>query len=156
MLTISKRGYEMPESPIRKLVPFAEDAKKRGTKVFHLNIGQPDIKTPEIALNAIKTNQLKVVEYSHSAGNIGYREKLAKYYQNININIDANDILITTGGSEAITFSFLTCLNPGEEVIIPEPFYANYNGFAVSAGVTVKPITSSIENGFALPPIEEI
>jgi len=145
----------MPESPIRKLVPFAEDAKKRGTKVFHLNIGQPDIKTPEVALNAIKNNELKVVEYSHSAGNVGYRQKLAKYYQNIDINIDENDILITTGGSEAITFAFLTCLNPGDEVIIPEPFYANYNGFAVSAGVSVKPITSTIENGFALPSIEE-
>ena len=155
MLTISNRGNEMPESPIRKLVPFAEDAKKRGTKVFHLNIGQPDIKTPEVALNAIKNNELKVVEYSHSAGNVGYRQKLAKYYQNIDINIDENDILITTGGSEAITFAFLTCLNPGDEVIIPEPFYANYNGFAVSAGVSVKPITSTIENGFALPSIEE-
>jgi len=145
----------MPESPIRKLVPFAEDAKKRGTKVFHLNIGQPDIKTPEVALNAIKNNELKVVEYSHSAGNVGYRQKLAKYYQNIDIDIDENDILITTGGSEAITFAFLTCLNPGDEIIIPEPFYANYNGFAVSAGVSVKPITSTIDNGFALPSIEE-
>jgi len=155
MLSISNRGNEMPESPIRKLVPFAEDAKKRGTKVFHLNIGQPDIKTPEVALNAIKNNELKVVEYSHSAGNVSYRKKLAKYYQNIDINIDENDILITTGGSEAITFAFLTCLNPGDEVIIPEPFYANYNGFAVSAGVSVKPITSTIENGFALPSVEE-
>jgi len=155
MLTISNRGNEMPESPIRKLVPFAEDAKKRGTKVFHLNIGQPDIKTPDVALNAIKNNELKVVEYSHSAGNVSYRQKLAKYYQNIDINIDENEILITTGGSEAITFAFLTCLNPGDEVIIPEPFYANYNGFAVSAGVTVKPITSTIENGFALPSVEE-
>ena len=155
MLTISNRGNEMPESPIRKLVPFAEDAKKRGTKVFHLNIGQPDIKTPEVALNAIKNNELKVVEYSHSAGNVGYRQKLAKYYQNIDIDIDENDILITTGGSEAITFAFLTCLNPGDEIIIPEPFYANYNGFAVSAGVSVKPITSTIDNGFALPSIEE-
>ncbi len=145
----------MPESPIRKLVPYAEKAKQKGVKVYYLNIGQPDIKTPEIALNAIKNNNLKVVEYSHSAGNIGYRKKLAKYYQNIDINIDENDILITTGGSEAITFAFLTCLNPGEEVIIPEPFYANYNGFAVSAGVVVKPITSSIETGFALPKIEE-
>ncbi len=155
MLTISNRGNEMPESPIRKLVPFAEDAKKRGTKVYHLNIGQPDIKTPDVALNAIKNNELKVVEYSHSAGNISYRKKLAKYYQNIDININENDILITTGGSEAITFAFLTCLNPGDEVVIPEPFYANYNGFAVSAGVTVKPITSTIDNSFALPSIEE-
>ena len=155
MLTISNRGNEMPESPIRKLVPFAEEAKKRGVKVFHLNIGQPDIKTPDVALNAIKNNNLKVVEYSHSAGNVGYRQKLSKYYQNIDINIDENDILITTGGSEAITFAFLTCLNPGDEIIIPEPFYANYNGFAVSAGVCVKPITSTIETGFALPSIEE-
>jgi aspartate aminotransferase len=155
MLNISKRGMEMPESPIRKLVPYADKAKKRGTKVYHLNIGQPDIKTPDVALNAIKNNDLRVVEYSHSAGNVGYRQKLAKYYQNININIDENDILITTGGSEAITFAFLTCLNPGDEVIIPEPFYANYNGFAVSAGIKVVPITSKIENGFALPSIDE-
>jgi len=155
MLSISKRGMEMPESPIRKLVPYAEHAKKRGTKVYHLNIGQPDIKTPDIALNAIRNSDIKVVEYSHSAGNITYRQKLAKYYQNINIHVDEDDILITTGGSEAITFAFLSCLNPGDEVIIPEPFYANYNGFAVSAGVKVVPITSKIEDGFALPPIEE-
>jgi len=155
MLSISKRGSEMPESPIRKLVPFAEHAKKRGTKVYHLNIGQPDIKTPDVALNAIRNSDLKVVEYSHSAGNVSYRQKLAKYYQNINIHIDEDDILITTGGSEAITFAFLSCLNPGDEVIIPEPFYANYNGFAVAAGVKVVPITSKIEDGFALPPIEE-
>jgi len=145
----------MPESPIRKLVPYAENAKKKGIKVYHLNIGQPDIKTPEVAIEAIKNTDLKVVEYSHSAGNLSYRQKLAKYYQNIDIDIDENDILITTGGSEAITFAFMTCLNPGDEVIIPEPFYANYNGFAVQAGVNVKPITSKIENGFALPPVEE-
>ena len=155
MLSISKRGSEMPESPIRKLVPFAEHAKKRGTKVYHLNIGQPDIKTPDVALNAIRNSDLKVVEYSHSAGNLSYRQKLAKYYQNIKIHIDEDDILITTGGSEAITFAFLSCLNPGDEVIIPEPFYANYNGFAVSAGIKVVPITSKIEDGFALPPVEE-
>jgi len=155
MLSISKRGSEMPESPIRKLVPFAEHAKKRGTKVYHLNIGQPDIKTPDVALNAIRNSDLKVVEYSHSAGNVSYRQKLAKYYQNIKIHIDEDDILITTGGSEAITFAFLSCLNPGDEVIIPEPFYANYNGFAVSAGIKVVPITSKIEDGFALPPVEE-
>lgn len=155
MLSISKRGMEMPESPIRKLVPFAEHAKKRGTKVYHLNIGQPDIKTPDVALNAIRNSDLRVVEYSHSAGNVSYRQKLAKYYQNIKIHIDEDDILITTGGSEAITFAFLSCLNPGDELIIPEPFYANYNGFAVSAGVKVVPITSKIEDGFALPPIEE-
>jgi aspartate aminotransferase len=155
MLSISKRGMEMPESPIRKLVPFAEHAKKRGTKVYHLNIGQPDIKTPDVALSAIRNSDLRVVEYSHSAGNVSYRQKLAKYYQNIKIHIDEDDILITTGGSEAITFAFLSCLNPGDELIIPEPFYANYNGFAVSAGVKVVPITSKIEDGFALPPIEE-
>ena len=145
----------MPASPIRKLVPFAEEAKSRGTKVYHLNIGQPDIKTPEVALDAIRNIDLKVVEYSHSAGIISYRKKLATMYQDININVDENEILVTAGGSEAITFAFLTCLNPGDEVIIPEPFYANYNGFAVSAGVEVKPIGSSIEEGFALPAIEE-
>jgi len=123
--------------------------------VYHLNIGQPDIKTPEVALDAIRNIDLKVVEYSHSAGIESYRKKLAKMYQNIDINVDENEILVTAGGSEAITFAFLTCLNPGDEVIIPEPFYANYNGFAVSAGVVVKPIRSSIEDGFALPAIEE-
>ncbi|MBK3518295.1 pyridoxal phosphate-dependent aminotransferase [Carboxylicivirga marina] len=155
MPNISDRGQQMPASPIRKLVPFAEAAKAKGTKVYHLNIGQPDIKTPEVALDAIRNIDLKVVEYSHSAGIVSYRQKLAKMYQNININVDENEILVTAGGSEAITFAFLTCLNPGDEVIIPEPFYANYNGFAVSAGVEVKPIRSSIEEGFALPAIEE-
>ncbi len=155
MLNISQRGKEMPESPIRKLVPYAEAAKRRGTKVYHLNIGQPDIKTPEVAINAIKNTDITVVEYSHSAGNLSYRQKLAKYYQNINIDVNENEILITTGGSEAIIFAFMTCLNPGDEVIIPEPFYANYNGFAVQAGVKIKPITSNIENGFALPAVEE-
>ncbi len=155
MPNISDRGKQMPASPIRKLVPFADQAKSRGTKVYHLNIGQPDIKTPEVALDAIRNIDLKVVEYSHSAGIESYRKKLAKMYQDININVDENEILVTAGGSEAITFAFLTCLNPGDEVIIPEPFYANYNGFAVSAGVVVKPIRSSIEEGFALPAIEE-
>ncbi|TRX64240.1 pyridoxal phosphate-dependent aminotransferase [Carboxylicivirga sp. M1479] len=155
MPNISDRGQQMPASPIRKLVPFAEEAKARGTKVYHLNIGQPDIKTPEVALDAIRNIDLKVVEYSHSAGIVSYRQKLAKMYQSININVDENEIMVTAGGSEAITFAFLTCLNPGDEVIIPEPFYANYNGFAVSAGVEVKPIRSSIEDGFALPAIEE-
>jgi len=155
MPNISDRGQQMPASPIRKLVPYAEAAKSRGTKVYHLNIGQPDIKTPEVALDAIRNIDLKVVEYSHSAGIESYRKKLAKMYQNIDINVDENEILVTAGGSEAITFAFLTCLNPGDEVIIPEPFYANYNGFAVSAGVVVKPIRSSIEDGFALPAIEE-
>jgi len=145
----------MPSSPIRKLVPFADDAKRRGIKVYHLNIGQPDIPTPECALNAVRNAKIDVIEYSHSAGNESYRKKLAKYYQGIGINVDHNEMLITTGGSEAITFALMTCLNPGDEVLIPEPFYANYNGFAVSAGVIVKPITSSIKTDFALPPVEE-
>ena len=155
MPTISNRGQQMPASPIRKLVPYAETAKSKGVKVYHLNIGQPDIKTPEVALDAIRNIDLKVVEYSHSAGIESYRRKLAKSYQAIDINVDHNEIMVTAGGSEAITFAFLSCLNPGDEVIIPEPFYANYNGFAVSAGVIVKPIQSSIEDGFALPAIEE-
>ncbi|TAJ12815.1 pyridoxal phosphate-dependent aminotransferase [Marinilabiliaceae bacterium JC017] len=155
MPTISERGQNMPSSPIRKLVPYAEEAKARGVKVYHLNIGQPDIKTPEVAMDAIRNVDMKVVEYSHSAGIESYRKKLAKYYQNLDIQVDHNDLLVTAGGSEAITFAFMSCLNPGDEVIIPEPFYANYNGFAVSAGIVVKPITSCIENGFALPAIEE-
>jgi aspartate aminotransferase len=145
----------MPASPIRKLVPYAEEAKAKGVKVYHLNIGQPDIKTPEVAMNAIRNVDLEVVEYSHSAGIESYRRKLAKYYQNINIQVDHNDLMVTAGGSEAITFAFMSCLNAGDEMIIPEPFYANYNGFAVAAGVVIKPIESTIENGFALPPIEE-
>ena len=155
-MQISERGNMMPESPIRKLVPYAEAAKKKGRKVYHLNIGQPDIVTPQVALDAVKNLDEKVIAYSHSAGNEKYRKKLAKYYNNIGIDIDYTDILITTGGSEAITFSFLTCLNPGDEVIIPEPFYANYNGFATSAGVKIVPVTSSIKNDFALPSIDEI
>lgn len=145
----------MPASPIRKLVPFAEAAKKKGIKVFHLNIGQPDIKTPEKAMDAVRNCNIEILEYSHSAGNESYRKKLVEYYAKNNINISASDIIITTGGSEAILFGFLSCLNPGDEVIVPEPFYANYNGFAVQAGVTVVPISSSIETGFALPPIED-
>jgi len=155
MPQISQKGQLMPASPIRKLVPYAEEAKKRGVKVYHLNIGQPDIPTPEVALTAIKNLNEKVIEYSHSAGNESYRKGLAKYYQSVGIQVGHNEMLITTGGSEAITFAFLSTLNPGDEVIIPEPFYANYNGFAVSAGVVVKPITSSISNDFALPAIEE-
>jgi aspartate aminotransferase len=155
MPQISQKGQMMPASPIRKLVPYAEEAKRKGHKVYHLNIGQPDIPTPEVALDAVKNITEKVIEYSHSAGNESYRKGLAKYYQGVNIDVDHTEMLITTGGSEAITFAFLSTLNPGDEVIIPEPFYANYNGFAVSAGVVVKPITSSIENDFALPPIEE-
>jgi len=145
----------MPASPIRRLVPYAEAAKKKGRKVYHLNIGQPDIKTPEVALDAVKNMKETVIEYSHSAGNLSYREGLAKYYKSVDIDVTPEEIMITTGGSEAITFAFLSTLNPGDEIIIPEPFYANYNGFAVSAGVVVKPITSSIDNDFALPPVEE-
>lgn len=155
MPSISKRGLSMPQSPIRKLVPFAEKAKAKGRKVYHLNIGQPDIETPEIGLNAVKENYLKVIEYSHSAGIESYRKKLAEYYQTNNIPVDKNELIITCGGSEAIMFGFMSCLNPGDEVIIPEPFYANYNGFAITADVAIKPITSSIENGYALPPIAE-
>jgi len=145
----------MPASPIRKLVPFAEEAKKRGIKIYHLNIGQPDIETPEIAMNAIRNTDLKVVEYSHSAGIPSYRKKLCEYYKRFNIDITPDEIIVANGGSEAILFALQTCLNPGEEIIIPEPFYANYNGFAVNSGVTVKPINSSIETGFALPPIAD-
>ena len=156
MLQISKRGIEMPASPIRKLVPFAEAAKKRGTKVYHLNIGQPDIETPKMVLDAVRHSDFKVLEYSHSAGNESYRKKLVGYYKSVGIDVNEKQIIITTGGSEAILFGFMACLDAGDEVIIPEPFYANYNGFAVEAGVTVVPITSYIENGFALPPIEDI
>jgi aspartate aminotransferase len=155
MLSISHRGEQMPPSPIRKLVPFAEAAKKRGTKVYHLNIGQPDIETPPAILDAVRNADIKVLEYSHSAGNESYRRKLVKYYQSVGINVSYDQIMITTGGSEAIMFGFFTCFNPGDEVIVPEPFYANYNGFACAAGVNVVPITSHIENGFALPPIED-
>jgi aspartate aminotransferase len=154
MLTISQRGQQMPPSPIRKLVPYAEAAKKRGTQVYHLNIGQPDIETPKAILDAVRHVDFKVLEYSHSAGNESYRRKLVDYYRKVGINVTHEQIIITTGGSEAILFGFMACLDPGDEVIIPEPFYANYNGFAVEAGVVVKPITSYIENGFALPPIE--
>lgn len=152
---ISDRGTQMPASPIRKLVPFAEAAKKKGIKVYHLNIGQPDIPTPEVALKAIRNYDEKVIEYSHSAGNESYRKKLATYYQKIGINIECNDIIITTGGSEAISFALKCCLNPGDEVIIPEPFYTNYNAFALDAGVKIIPITSDIKTGFALPDIAE-
>ena len=155
MLKISNRGQEMPSSPIRKLVPFAEAAKKKGTKVFHLNIGQPDIETPALCLDAVKNANFKVLEYSHSAGNESYRIKLVTYYAKNDIHITPNEIIITTGGSEAILFGFMACLDAGDEVIIPEPFYANYNGFAIQADVIVKPISSSIETGFALPPIED-
>lgn len=155
MLTISHRGIEMPASPIRKLVPFAEAAKKKGTKVYHLNIGQPDIETPPSIMEAVRQCRLPVLEYSHSAGNESYRKKLVEYYAKNNIHITHNDIIVTAGGSEAILFGFMACLDAGDEVIIPEPFYANYNGFAIQADVVVKPIRSNIETGFALPPIED-
>ena len=155
MLTTSQRGKQMPPSPIRKLVPYAEAAKKKGIKVYHLNIGQPDIETPPAIMDAVRNADIKVLEYSHSAGNESYRRKLVEYYKKVGIDVSHDQILITTGGSEAIMFGFFTCLNPGDEVIIPEPFYANYNGFACAAGVNVVPITSRIETGFALPPIED-
>ncbi|TAF55729.1 MAG: pyridoxal phosphate-dependent aminotransferase [Sphingobacteriia bacterium] len=156
MLPISQRGNAMPASPIRKLVPFAEAAKKRGTKVYHLNIGQPDIETPKAVLDAVRHSDFKVLEYSHSAGNESYRKKLVQYYASVGVQVNANQIIVTTGGSEAIQFGFMACLDPGDEVIIPEPFYANYNGFAVAAGVNVVPVTSHIQNGFALPPMAEL
>src|SRR3954463_16142537 len=155
MLTISHRGQAMPASPIRKLVPFAEAAKKKGIHVYHLNIGQPDIETPKMVLDAVRNSDFTILEYSHSAGNESYRKKLVKYYESVGIHVDYNQIIITTGGSEAILFGFMACLDAGDEVIIPEPFYANYNGFAVEAGINVVPITSYIEDGFALPPIED-
>ena len=155
MLKPSSRGEQMPASPIRKLVPFAEEAKKRGVKVHHLNIGQPDIETPPIVLDAVRHADIKVLAYSHSAGNESYRKKLVEYYEKVGIKLDAGEIIITTGGSEAIVFGMMACLDEGDEIIIPEPFYANYNGFAVMAGVKIVPITSHIENGFALPPIAE-
>jgi aspartate aminotransferase len=156
MPKISDKAVAMPASPIRKLVPFSEAAKKRGTTVYHLNIGQPDIETPDVALNAIKNFDEKVLEYSHSAGFESYRKKLSAYYLKTGVNVQPEDIIITTGGSEALIFGFMTTCNPGDEVIIPEPFYANYNGFAVTAGLNVVPVTANIENGFALPPVEEI
>lgn len=152
---ISIKGQQMPASPIRKLVPYAEEAKKRGIKVYHLNIGQPDIPTPEVSLNAIRNFDQKVVAYSHSAGILSYREKLVGYYKKNNINITPDDIIVTAGGSEAILIAISTIMDPGDEIIIPEPFYANYNGFSVNAGAKVVPIPSSIKDGFALPPIEE-
>lgn len=156
MPKISSKAVAMPASPIRKLVPFAEVAKKRGTTVFHLNIGQPDVKTPKVVLDKMHNLDLDVVEYSHSAGFQSYREGLAGYYGGLGIDLDPNtDIIITTGGSEALIFAFQTCMEPGDEVIIPEPFYANYNAFAITAGVQVVPVTSSIETGFSLPSIEE-
>ena len=155
MPKVSAKGNNMPASPIRKLVPFAEAAKNRGTKIYHLNIGQPDIETPPEMLNAVKNADIKVLEYSHSAGIESYRKKLAKYYNDFSIAINYTDIIITTGGSEAIEIAMMTCFNEGDEIIIPEPFYANYNGFSCAADVKVIPVKSSIESGFALPAISE-
>ena len=155
MPSISKKGQLMPESPIRKLVPYAENAKKRGTKVIHLNIGQPDIKTPKVALDAVKNNNLEVVAYSRTEGSDTYRKKIAAYYLKNNINVIANEIIVTTGGSEALSFIMGSIADASDEIIIPEPFYANYNGFATAAGITVVPVISKIEDNFALPPIEE-
>ena len=155
MPKISSKGLKMPQSPIRKLVPFAEEAKKRGIKVYHLNIGQPDIETPSVALDAVKNTNMQVLSYARSEGSEVYREKLVNYYKQNEIEVTANDIVVTTGGSEALLFTIGSITDYGDEIIIPEPFYANYNGFATSNGVKVKPIVSSIEDGFALPDIAE-
>jgi len=155
MPKISIKGHKMPASPIRKLVPFAEIAKSKGRKVYHLNIGQPDIKTPELALDAVRNITDKVIEYSHSAGNESYRRKLAKYYESVGIYVDYTEILITTGGSEALLFALQSTLDPGDEVIVPEPFYANYTAFATMASINIIPVTSTIEDGFALPSLEK-
>jgi aspartate aminotransferase len=155
MPSISDKAHHMPASPIRKLVPFAEAAKKAGRKVYHLNIGQPDIETPQVVRDRMKELDIRVVEYSNSEGMLAYREGLAGYYKSKGIDLGVENIMVTTGGSEALVFGFMTCFNPGDEVIIPEPFYANYNGFAVMAGVKVVPVTASLETGFALPPIAE-
>lgn len=153
MPKISTKGQQMPESPIRKLVPYSEIAKKKGHKVYHLNIGQPDIKTPEVALNAVKNADITVLEYSHSAGFESYRNKLSQYYQTHGLPINVSDIIITTGGSEALLFAMGSTMDQGDEIIIPEPFYANYNGFSTASGVKVVPVISTIDEGFALPPI---
>lgn len=155
MPKISKKGQKMPESPIRKLVPYAEEAYKQGKTVFHLNIGQPDIKTPEIALDAVRSSSLNILAYSRSEGSEGFRKKIAGYYRKYNINISHQDIIVTTGGSEALLFAFGTIMDSEDEIIIPEPFYANYNGFSTASGVKIVPVISKIDNNFALPPIEE-
>ncbi|MBK8846623.1 MAG: pyridoxal phosphate-dependent aminotransferase [Bacteroidetes bacterium] len=155
MPAISEKAKHMPPSPIRKLVPFAEQAKREGVKIFHLNIGQPDIETPKVMLDALRHHQLKVVEYSHSAGIESYRRKLTTYYAEFGIALDYTDIMITTGGSEAIEIGMMTCLNEGDEIIVTEPYYANYNGFSCQAGITVKAVPASIDTGFALPPVSE-
>ncbi|MBQ0080337.1 MAG: pyridoxal phosphate-dependent aminotransferase [Alistipes sp.] len=156
MPQLSERAVRMPSSPIRKLAPLAEEAKKRGVKVYHLNIGQPDLDSPSVALQALKTINRTILEYSPSDGFLSLREKLVGYYDQYQIKLTAEDIIITTGGSEAVLFAFMTCLNPGDEIIVPEPAYANYMAFAISAGAIIRPITSSIEDGFALPSIERL
>ncbi|PAM95538.1 aspartate aminotransferase [Flavobacterium sp. IR1] len=156
MPTISSKGRNMPESPIRKLAPFADAAKQKGTKVYHLNIGQPDIKTPEVAIEAVKNIDLTIIEYSPSAGYESYRKKLAKFYQRQNVNVNPEDIIVTTGGSEALLFALATITDPGDEIIIPEPFYANYHAFASSTSATVVPVISTLETGFALPSIDTV
>ena len=155
MPKISERGQIMPASPIRKLVPLANKAKKRGIKVYHLNIGQPDLPTPEVGLDAARHIDRKVLEYSPSEGIYSFREKLVGYYAKFNINVNVDDIIITTGGSEAVLFAFMACLDPGDEIIVPEPAYANYMAFAISAGAIIKTLPSSIDEGFALPPVEK-
>ena len=155
MPQISGRGMEMPESPIRKLAPLSDAAKKRGVHVYHLNIGQPDLPTPQVALDAIKNIDRRILEYSPSAGYRSYREKLVGYYERFNINLTADDIIVTAGGSEAVLFAFLSCLNPGDEIIVPEPAYANYMAFAISAGAVIRTVTTTIEEGFSLPKVEK-
>ncbi len=156
MPVLSERGRYMPPSPIRKLVPYAEAAKEKGIYVYHINIGQPDIKTPETILNAFRQHSLEVIPYGHSAGLWEYRDELVKYYSRFDIHVNSDEILVTNGGSEAIIFAMISIADPGDEIIIPEPFYTNYNGFAIEAGVKIVPVTSKIENGFKLPPIFEI
>ena len=155
MPKMSHKGINMPESPIRKLVPYAEEAHKKGRKVYYLNIGQPDIKTPSIAIEAVKNISLDILAYSRSEGSEDYRKKIAEYYKRNSINVTHNDIIVTTGGSEALLFAFGSIMDEDDEIIIPEPFYANYNGFSTASGVKVVPVISKIENNFALPPIEE-
>ena len=155
MPLISEKGKQMPASPIRKLVPYAEEAKRKGVKVYHLNIGNPDLPTPALALDAIKHLDMTTIQYGHSAGDEVLRNKMAKYYHHVGIEVDPSDILVTTGGSEALLFGMMSCMNTDEEAIVPEPFYANYYGFSLTAGMRIVPVTSTIEDGFALPRIEE-
>ena len=156
MPLISQKGLKMPQSPIRKLVPFAEEAKKKGVNVLHLNIGQPDIKTPQVALDAVKNNDIEVLAYSRTEGSETYREKIAAYYAKNEIKVKADDIIVTTGGSEALSFTLGSIADSGDEIIIPEPFYANYNGFSTALGINVVPVVSNLEDNFALPPIENL